>query len=137
MSRKVFIIEDDVNLLSGLTAKISALGLEVIGNQGCGNIHTIMDQLLLSEADYIILDLTLPEVDGCQLLALIKENHEAVKAPVFVFSDMSDTDIKSRCEALGADFYFLKSEFNIDDFAQKVKNIIVVREKHHFENKNI
>ena len=137
MSRKVFIIEDDVNLLAGLSAQISALGLEVIGNQGCGNLQTIMDQLLMTEADYIILDITLPEVDGCDLLRLIKENHQAIQAPVFVFSDMSEADVKARCEALGADYYFVKNDFNVQEFAEKVKNIIQVREKHHFENKNI
>lgn len=136
MGQRIFIIEDDANLLAALTAQFSAAGMEVIGNEACGNIETVMNQLILSEPEFVILDLVLPQIDGFHLLKTIKENHEAIPAPVFVFSDFSEADAKERCENLGADFYFIKADFNAEEFATKVKNIISNRQKINNQNQS-
>ena len=129
MSKKIFIIEDDVNLLSGLKAQFSVAGLEVITNSGTEDIENILHQLSINKPDFIILDIILPRLDGFGLLNSIKSDQDKSIIPIFIFTDLSDEDIKSRCYNLGADYYFIKSEFNINEFVEKVKKIIINRER--------
>ena len=63
------------------------------------------------------------------LLHDIKANDETCGIPVFVFTDFSENDLKAKCDNLGADYYFLKSELNIDQFTDKIGKIMRNREK--------
>lgn len=128
MSKKIFIVEDDVTLLSSLQAKFSVEGYDVIANNGAGDINDVIKLLKVSAPNFIILDLILPRIDGFELLGLIKANNTLAKIPVFIFSNLSDDDSKDKCQRLGAEQYFVKSEFNIDQFIAKIKKIIVNKE---------
>src|SRR3989339_1623289 len=47
-----------------------------------------------------------------------------LSTPVFVFADFSSDNIRRHCVDLGADYFFVKTDFIIDDFVTKVKKII-------------
>ena len=98
MSKKIFIIEDDVNTLSALQAQFSAKGMEVITNNGMGEIRGILQEISKDRPDYIILDLILPQIDGFELLGSIKSKKEEISTPVFIFTDLSDEDSRARCQ---------------------------------------
>lgn len=124
MNKKLFIIEDDITLLSSLQAKFSIEGFNVIVHNGATEVHEIIKLLKTAQPDLIILDLILPKVDGFELLGNIKATENINNIPVFVFSNLSDSDSKEKCKKLGADQYFVKSDFNIDQFIEKIKKII-------------
>jgi len=129
MIKKIHIIEDNVNILGGLQAKFSSLGMEVSISDGSGDIEHIMRAIIKIKPHYIILDLILPLVEGLEILQSIKANENIHSIPVFVFSDFSENDLKNKCLNLGADYYFVKNEFNLDQFVDKVIRIINNREK--------
>jgi DNA-binding response OmpR family regulator len=129
MGKKIFIIEDDVTLLSSLQAKFSVEGFDVIVNNGAGDINDVIKLLRVSVPDFIILDLILPKIDGFELLGMINAETILARIPVFIFSNLSDNDSKEKCQRLGAKQYFVKSEFNIDQFIEKIKKIIVNNER--------
>ena len=122
--KKVLIVEDDSVVLFGLKAKFSSLGIKAMTSEGQEEIKDIIFKIKKERPDYIILDLILPNFEGFELLKEIKSEISGWKLPVFVFSNLTDTDSKKRCENLGADYYFLKTDFNIDEFAEKVIKII-------------
>lgn len=124
MSKKIFIIEDDANILYGLRAKFSLNGFQTEVDIGVDEIEKILNKIRIFNPDYIILDLILPKVNGFDLLAKIKADQQISKIPVFVFTNLSDEDSKARGEKLGTDYYFIKSDFTLDEFVDKVKNII-------------
>jgi DNA-binding response OmpR family regulator len=124
MGKKIFIVEDDVILLSSLQAKFSVEGFSVVVHNGNSEINDILKLLRASKPDLIILDLILPKVDGFELLGNIKATDVINTIPVFVFSNLSDDDSKEKCQKLGADQYFVKSDFNLDQFIEKIKKII-------------
>ena len=124
MGKKIFIVEDDITLLSSLQAKFSVEGFNVIAHNGASEIIDIIKLLKTSMPNFIILDLILPKVDGFELLGNIKATENINNIPVFVFSNLSDSDSKEKCKKLGADQYFVKSDFNIDQFIEKIKKII-------------
>jgi len=129
MSKRIFIIEDDVNVLYGLQAKFSSDGFAVFTSGGTEKMEELIQKIKSMEADYIILDIILPKVDGFEVLAKIKSDDNLAKLPVFVFTSLSDNDTKKKCETLGAAHVFVKNELMLDAFVEKVKKIISNREK--------
>lgn len=127
-NKKVLIIEDEANLLYGLQAKFRVAGFEVITDEGAAKAET-MEKIKVLKPDYIILDIILPRVDGFNLLAEIKADPEISLIPVFIFTNLSDADSRRRGQELGADFYLIKTEFNLDEFVTKFKKIIDNKEK--------
>jgi DNA-binding response OmpR family regulator len=124
MEKKIFILEDDTNILYGLSAQLSADDFVVETSEGEEEAGVLLDNIRDFAPDYIILDLILPKLDGFEILKSIKEDPELSDAPVFIFTDVSDEDSRQRSLGLGADQYFLKDEFDVYNFSQKIKKII-------------
>ena len=63
------------------------------------------------------------------LLEEIKSDQEISSIPIFIFTDENKENTKKQCQQLGAEYYFIKSEINIEEFVNKVNKIILNREK--------
>ena len=124
MKKKVYLIEDDSVILYGLRAKLQSEGLLTSINDGTKNLEETINDIKLAFPNYIILDLILPNMDGFDLLRALKSDSELGSLPMFIFTNYSDSDTKKHCKHLGVDFYYIKSELNIDEFVQKVLKII-------------
>jgi DNA-binding response OmpR family regulator len=129
MNKKIFLIEDDATILFGLSAKMSNEGFSIVPNDGTGEIKDVWVKINSERPDFIVLDLIVPGFDGFDLLRKIKQDPVISVIPVFVFTNMSDTDTKLKCDEAGADYFFIKTEFNIDEFVDKVNVIIKNLEK--------
>ena len=112
-----------------MQAKFSADGFKVTTDAGIDDILVIENRIKMSMPDFIILDLILPNFDGFDLLKKLKSLDETKDMPIFVFTNLSDKDSRARGLDLGADYFFIKDEFSIDGFVDKVKKIINNREK--------
>lgn len=128
-SDKIYIIEDDTNIMAGLTANFRVLGFAVNGHCGDTSMENILNDLRLCKPNFIILDLILPKVDGFKLLHEIKASEYLNTIPVIIFTDFSESDFKTRSLNIGADYFFVKTDFQTDIFVQKVANIIKNRKK--------
>lgn len=122
--KKIFILEDDVNILYGLEAQFSADEFIVESSEGEEEQEELLDNIRSFSPDYMILDLILPKLDGFEIVKRIKEDEELSDLPIFIFTDLSDEDSKNRSLELGADYYFIKDDFDTYEFAEKVKKII-------------
>ncbi len=128
-TKKIYIIEDDADLLYDLESQFVADGFEIETSYGDEEPEELINNLEEFEAEYIILDLILPKVDGFDLIKRIKASDILSAKPVFVFTDLSDEDSKARSMDLGADYIFFKNDFDSFEFAEKVKKIIANKEK--------
>lgn len=122
--KKIFLLEDDVNILYGLEAQFSADDFLVESSEGDEELEELLNNIKDFAPDYMILDLILPKLDGFEIVKRIKEDEEMADLPIFIFTDLSDEDSKNRSLELGADYYFIKEEFDTYEFAEKVKKII-------------
>lgn len=127
--KRLYIIEDDANILYGLQAKLRVEGFEIETEDGSGSMEEIMNKIRIFNPGYIILDLILPKIDGNDLLNALKTDQHLNKPLVFVFTNLNDNDSRARSEKSGADYYFIKNDLAIDEFVLKVKNIIKNKEK--------
>jgi adenylate cyclase len=62
--------------------------------------------------DVILLDVMMPEMDGCQVLGRIKAHDQWRHIPVVMLSALTDGDMVLRCVELGAEDYLIKP-FNL------------------------
>ena len=129
VNRKIFIIEDDADLLYGLESQFAADDFEVETSSGEEDLVEVMDSMREFSPSYLILDLILPKIDGFEIIKKIKADDELRELQIFIFTDLSDEDSRQRSLQFGADFVFLKEEFDTYEFSEKIKKIIANQEK--------
>jgi DNA-binding response OmpR family regulator len=108
--KKILIIDDDPQLLLGLTARLKANGYRVISARDAASA---MEVARKDSPDLIILDLRLPAVsDGLLLLQKIRSTVELTKTPVIVLSSQPAEENEKRVLDAGARAFFQKPPFN-------------------------
>ena len=122
--KKIYIIEDDADLLYSLESEFAADDFEVETSYGDEEPEELLDNIREFEPEYIIIDLILPKTDGFELIKRIKSDDNFGQKQIFVFTDLSDEDSRIRSLDLGADYIFFKEEFDTFEFSEKVKKII-------------
>ncbi len=116
--KKVLIVEDD-SFLQGLMA--NKLEKNEFDTKTASNGEEAMTLLSTDKFDCILLDLMLPDISGFDVLKSIKGSHK--KAPVIVFSNLSDDkDIKKAMDG-GAEEYLIKSNFTLEELVEKIKKV--------------
>ena len=122
MLKKIFIVEDDV-FLQGLEAtKLKKEGYDIVTAVNGKEASEVVGKKV--KVDLVLLDLLLPDMDGFEVLTVIKKEKSFADTPVIVFSNLSeDKDIK-RAKSLGASEFMVKSNFNLDELTEKVKQLI-------------
>jgi len=123
-NNKIFIVEDDANLLYGLESQFIAADLEVEVSEADEDIEELLNEIKDFNPDYLVLDLILPKIDGFELIKRIKGDDDLGEKEIFIFTDLSDEDSRSRSLEIGADYVFFKEDFDTFEFAEKVIKII-------------
>ncbi len=100
---QIVIVEDDKDLNNGLCKALKSEGRSIVS---CDCIKDAKEQIFLAHPNLVLLDITLPDGSGLDLLKKIKE--EGIKSPVILFSaNDTDEDVVNGLE-LGADDYVTK-----------------------------
>ncbi len=128
-NNKIFIVEDDANLLYGLESQFVAADLEVEVSEADEDIEELLTTIKEFNPSYLVLDLILPKIDGFELVKRIKSDEELGEKEIFIFTDLSDEDSRSRSLEIGADYVFFKEDFDTFEFAEKVIKIIANKSK--------
>jgi CheY-like chemotaxis protein len=61
-----------------------------------------------NDFDLVLLDLYMPEMDGFEVLSLMKEDPRLSQIPVVVMSSAESNDIIANCLKMGAQNYLVK-----------------------------
>jgi len=117
MNKIVLIIEDDINFMAALQAKLSVEGFIA---RTAKNGEEAM-QKLGEKVDLIVLDVILPDMTGFDILKRIKNDPETKDIPVVIVSNLSDQGSKDKGTTLGAKDYIVKPDYKIDEIVEKIK----------------
>ena len=141
-------IEDDLEIAELLTEYLARFDIKLT-NYDCPEIA--ISSLCLYKYDLIILDLSLPGLDGTEVCRLIRQKY---KTPIIISSARSDIKDKAICFNNGADDYLpkpydshelvlrinslLRREFLYKQSLsnEKSKQFILVEEKHEIRKDN-
>ena len=122
MTKTILIIEDD-NFLQGLEAKkLKKEGYNIATAANSTEAFDVINSTV--KVDLILLDLLLPDVDGFQILEKIRENPLYKTVPVIIFSNLSEEKDVEKAKTLGISEFMVKSNFTLDELAEKVKILI-------------
>jgi DNA-binding response OmpR family regulator len=109
MSKKILIVDDDPQLLLGLTPRLKANGYSVVT---AADAIAALGVARKETPDLIILDLGLPGGDGFLVLERLRNMAELSAIPVIVLSARDPGDNKRRALNGGAVAYFQKPPDN-------------------------
>lgn len=116
--KRVLIIEDDKFLGSLLarklekeefTASIAANGVEAF------------DKINESLPNLILLDLILPNMNGFEILEVLKKNQKTKDTPVIILSNLSQKEDIEKSLKLGAADYLVKAYSTPQEIVEKIK----------------
>lgn len=119
-AKKILVIEDDATLADVLMQKLSLEGyagyLSLDGRSGLAEIKRIVP-------DIVLLDVTLPELDGFQVLEALRADPDpAIRSmPVIIISNSGQPVEIDRAIRLGVKDYFVKASFDPAEVVTKVR----------------
>lgn len=114
------IIEDDKELQEMYKLNFEMAGYKVFQEfDGLEGISTIVDK----KPDVILLDITMPNMDGFEFLKVMKEN-TSMNIPVIVCTDRSDKETYDKTIASGAAGFILKVDYSGKQLVEKVGQIV-------------
>lgn len=112
---KVLVIDDEPPIRKLLRMGLSAHGYEIL-EAPSGRVS--LELLEQKKPDLVILDLGLPDIQGLDLLRMIRSRNESV--PIIVLSSRGDEAGKVQALDLGADDYVTKP-FGMDELLARMR----------------
>ena len=99
----IYIIDDDKNVLRGYQILLKSANLEC---SVFDNVEEFLCNWIFKEDDILLLDIHMPEIDGCDLLDYLEK--ENLHLPVIVITAYDQPESRSRSESYGVLSYLTK-----------------------------
>jgi len=119
---KVLLVEDEKSLASFITALLSHRGYEVV-HVACGEMAVHMAASHVP--DLILLDLSLPDMDGIDVLTRLREWSDV---PVIIISERQGEQDKVKALDCGANDYVVKP-FGNDELSARIRAAIRIHKR--------
>ena len=118
MSKRILIVEDDPNILLGLTEALTSEGYEVVGCRDGGQAAALIKQ---SQPNLIVLDVMLPHKNGYDICRELRAAKNSV--PVLMLTAKGQEIDKVVGLELGADDYVTKP-FGLRELSARVHALL-------------
>ncbi len=120
----ILLVDDDKFLLDMYAMKFSKGGFEV---HACLSVKEALDVLKHGfDADAIVFDLTMPEMDGYALLQALRDQKLGAGAKKIVLSNQATDAEKAKAMELGAEEFLVKATMIPSEVVAKVSTILGV-----------
>jgi len=123
MSKKILIIDDEKDFCFLLKKNLELSGdYKVITATG-KNLSLWMSKCRYHHPQVILLDITMPCIDGFQVLRILKKDGITTNIPVIILTARSDIHSEVRAEGLHCDGYFIKP-VEVSSLLAKIEEIL-------------
>ncbi|WP_319543074.1 response regulator [uncultured Pseudodesulfovibrio sp.] len=128
MAEKVLLIDDEVEFLEALSERMELRGMNVTTAETAGNAMTALDN---NEYDAIVLDLQMPDMNGIDMLKVIKKSHPEMQ--VILLTGQATLEAGIQAMKLGA-MDFMEKPADIESLTEKIhkaqaKKMVIVEKK--------
>ncbi|MDD5020362.1 MAG: response regulator [Candidatus Omnitrophica bacterium] len=120
MSKKILIIDDEVDIQKLVALRLRKAGYEV---EAVSSGYAAIEAIRSSRPDLILLDLRLPGTDGFNVCCQIKDDSVLKSIPVIIFTAVHPETIASRLRQCRAEDFILKP-FQSQDLLAKVRRCL-------------
>ena len=115
MAEKVLLIDDEVEFLEALSERMEIRGMEVTTAESASNA---VGALGAGDYDAIVLDLQMPDMNGIEMLKLIRKSHPDMQ--VILLTGQATLEAGIQAMKLGA-MDFMEKPADIDALTDKIK----------------
>jgi two-component system chemotaxis response regulator CheY len=105
MKQKILVADDSPTIRKFVTFTLKMVGFEVISASDGMEAAEMLSQ---NKFDLIITDLNMPNMDGFELIKVIRQNPEYKETPIIILSSLSDREDVERGIKEGANAYLVK-----------------------------
>lgn len=102
---RILVVDDNASNRDLLLRRLSREGHAAIE---AASGHAALEALSTEEADLVLLDLIMPDMNGLEVLGRLKADPRLREIPVIMISGLQDTDSVIRCIEAGAEDYLPK-----------------------------
>ena len=102
---KIILMVDDVSTNIKCAAEVLKDKYQVVTARNGPTALLILDE---TKPDLIILDINMPDMDGYELLEIIKSKQECANIPIIFLTAESDAESKEKSFSMGATDYIMK-----------------------------
>ena len=114
----VLVVDDTAVIRDTVARLLKREGYDTIC---AGSGKEALDALNTTDADLMLLDIMMPEMDGMECLSLLRKDSRWRELPVIIMSALSDEEHLRKAEQLGARDYLVKARFTITQILDRVK----------------
>ncbi|GIF49089.1 DNA-binding response regulator [Asanoa ferruginea] len=115
---RLLVVEDDPNILELLSASLKFAGFDVsTATSGSSAVSAAKDR----RPDLVVLDVMLPDLDGFEVIRLMREG--GTRTPVVFLTARDATDDKIRGLTLGGDDYVTKP-FSLEELTARIRAVL-------------
>jgi len=115
---KLLVVEDDANILELLSASLRFAGFDVsTATSGSAAVSAAKN----ATPDLVVLDVMLPDLDGFEVIRLMREG--GARTPVVFLTARDGTDDKIRGLTLGGDDYVTKP-FSLEELTARIRAVL-------------
>lgn len=111
MSKRIFLIEDDPDLVNLISYNLKKAGYEVV--TAFSGVQAIWAAVVKDRPDCILLDLMMPSPDGYEVCDFLKSSEDFRDIPIIIISAKGAPEDIEKAINLGADVFLVKP-FSID-----------------------
>ena len=121
--KKIFIVEDSSTIRKFVKKALSNVGYIV---KDFENAAYLIEYLKHEKPDLIVSDLEMPQINGIQLVTMLKGDRETNKIPIIIFTSLDSKENENKAINAGAIDFISKSNINtlikkIDKFMSGVR----------------
>jgi adenylate cyclase len=115
---KVLIVDDDASSLEAVCKYLEQAGHTV---DCVPNGREALEHILHAVPELIVLDLSMPQLDGCSLLEILRYYLRLQTLPVIVLTGLSDSPMIDRARNLKVNAILLKGKATMEEIAEAVR----------------
>ncbi|MCW5876148.1 MAG: response regulator transcription factor [Anaerolineales bacterium] len=116
-NKRILVVDDEERIVRFIRLNLEQDGFQVVeANTG----RQALDQLRQALPDLVLLDVMLPDLDGFEVLRMVRENHDV---PIIMLTAKTEEDDRVRGLELGADDYVTKP-FSPRELVSRVRAVL-------------
>lgn len=123
---RVMIVEDDLTILGNLSQLLQLSGLDVIEAHDGSHALQLLQECAVGSTGLpriIVSDLMMPNMDGFELLEIVKDDPVLQAIPFVLLSARSDASDLHQAFTLGASDYLVKP-FEVDQLMDVIRHLL-------------
>jgi len=121
IKKKILIVEDNKSLAAIYQSRLE---LEGFATTLVDDGEKALAAAVEFRPDLILLDVMMPEVNGFDVLDILKNTDKTMNIKIILLTALSQLEDKEQAARLGADDYLVKTEADLDSIVGCIKNCI-------------